>query len=186
MTPDQGKPGIIGGSILTNRGTYFDYIRPDLSDIHPEDIARGLANTCRFAGQPTSFYSVAQHCVLVSYMVPPEDAFAGLMHDAAEAYVGDIPSPLKQFLPDYKVIEKRVEQAIADRFGLTLPWPDSVKHADIRALKTEREDLMPPTDIAWPLMDQYERWPWPTNPWGPDGAFRIWMDRFHQLHKVRG
>ncbi len=182
MIPNEGaKPGVIGATILTRTGIYFDYERPDLSVIDPVDIATGLSHVCRFAGQCPEFYSVAQHCVIASEEVPAEDAFAALMHDAAEAYTGDCPSPLKQLLPDFKAIEKRVEGAIAARFGLTLPWPPSVKHVDYRLLRTERRDIMPAKGGDWPRLAEFPLLDRVIRPWNSDHAAGEWLNRFYRL-----
>jgi 5'-deoxynucleotidase YfbR-like HD superfamily hydrolase len=81
--------------IQTLSGKRFDYINSTADDVDIEDIANALSNICRFAGHVPEFYSVAQHSVLCSQIVPPEFAFEALMHDAAEAYCQDIPQPLK-------------------------------------------------------------------------------------------
>ncbi len=98
--------------ISTFTGKHFDFINITMDDICIEDIAQGLSNECRFAGQINQFYSVAQHSVYVSQIVPPEYALEALLHDASEAYCKDLPSPLKALLPDYKVIEKGIQKAI--------------------------------------------------------------------------
>jgi len=84
--------------IQTLSGKKFSYQFATADDIDIEDIANALSNICRFAGHLPEFYSVAQHSVLVSQIVPPEFAFEALMHDAAEAYCQDIPAPLKALL----------------------------------------------------------------------------------------
>lgn len=122
--------------------------QPDQFDI--KDIAYALSNTCRFNGHCAGFYSVAEHSVAVALRLPRNLRLAGLLHDATEAYLGDIPSPIKQFLPDYKVIEERFETALEKAFGLD-DFPDraAVKEADIDALFTEAHFLIPSQGKDW-------------------------------------
>ena len=119
---------------------------PDQFDI--KDIAYALSNTCRFNGHCSGFYSVAEHSVAVAVRLPAELRLAGLLHDATEAYLGDIPSPIKQFLPDYKLIEARFEGAIEEAFGVAINDPQ-IKAADIDALFTEAHFLIPSQGKDW-------------------------------------
>jgi len=130
-------------AILLASGRRFEFEAPTHDSFTVDDIAQGLAMLCRFAGQSCQFYSVAQHSVLVSRLVPPEDAYAGLMHDAAEAFLGDVSKPLKGLLPDYQRIEKSVEAAIFPILEVPTLMPASVKRADLIALATEQHRLMP-------------------------------------------
>lgn len=125
------------GCIRTFSGKYFSY-----TDMHPdtiliEDIAHALANIPRFAGHTDHFYSVAQHSVMVMLAAPADHKFDALMHDAAEAYMLDIPSPLKALLPDYKGIEHRLMHIIAAKFGFEYPKHKYVDAADKYAMEQE-------------------------------------------------
>lgn len=145
--------------ILTSTGKHFDYLNPDPEQIFALDISLALSRECRFNGHTSAFYSVAQHSVLVSRIVPPEQALEALLHDATEAYCKDIPAPLKQLLPDYKAIEHRVDQAVRARFGLPQAAHPAVKGADLVLLATERRDLMPADDCPWPCLEGIEPLP---------------------------
>lgn len=114
--------------------------RPDQIDI--EDIARALSRICRFAGHCERFYSVAQHSVYVSGLVPPEHQLCALLHDATEAYLVDIPRPVKNLLTEYRVLEHRAWLAIAKRFDLPPIMPECVKDADNRMLLAEKDQLL--------------------------------------------
>lgn len=126
-------------------------------DLHPQDvdardIAHALARICRFVGHSSWHYSVADHCLNVQRLLreqgsSPEVQLLGLLHDAPEAYLGDVASPTKAHLPDYKLAEDRAMGAIAGRFGATLHGHElcerTVKRADIVMLVTEARDLLP-------------------------------------------
>lgn len=135
----------VGDWIETASGREFWPLDPRPEEIHIEDIATALSKLCRFGGHCKSFYSVAEHCALASEFVPTGIALEALLHDAAEAYLSDIPRPLKR-LPEfaaYRAAETKLEQAIAARFGLVYPWPEEVKKIDDRLLHTEAGQLMP-------------------------------------------
>jgi len=138
--------------ITTVSGEWFDFTNPLNSKINIYDIAHALANTCRFSGHSSRFYSVAQHSIWVSKIVPPEDALAGLMHDAAEAFIGDVTKPLKEILPDYQRVEGRIETAVRIKFRVPVNMPGSVKEADLVMLATERRDLMPNNNSGWSIL----------------------------------
>lgn len=135
-------------AIQTQSLRYFNFVDPQPDQFTIEDIAHALSHICRFAGHTRKFYSVAQHCTIMSYHVPPMYALHALLHDAAEAFLGDIPTPLKQILPEYKVIERRVEKVILDKFGITY-MPPEIKEFDTRMLVTEQNYLMPEANCHW-------------------------------------
>jgi 5'-deoxynucleotidase YfbR-like HD superfamily hydrolase len=138
--------------ILTSTGKHFDLIDPQPDMIDVIDIASALANLCRFSGHCRFYYSVAQHSAMASQIVPPEFAMEALLHDASEAYLGDITRPLKQLLPDYRQIEHKVEGAIRHRFGLPDAQSYPVTMADRVMLATERRDLMVSDETDWPIL----------------------------------
>jgi hypothetical protein len=128
-------------AILLVNGDFFDFKDPYNHSFDIEAIATALSNLCRYTGHVNKFYSVAEHCVLVSYLVPEQFALEGLMHDASEAYCGDVASPLKKLIPEYSVIEDKVQEAIAKYFYLRFPWPNCVHEADKIAYVTERQSI---------------------------------------------
>jgi hypothetical protein len=136
--------------IQTASGRAFDLNNPDPFAIVVEDLAHHLAHLCRFTGACRKFYSVAQHCCIVAGLLPPRLRLAGLLHDAAEAYIGDWSSPMKALVrvlaPGLiEQVHHNVERAVEARFGLELTGGDraEIKYADLVALATEKRDLMP-------------------------------------------
>lgn len=129
-------------TIKTNLGVYFHFKEPHRHDYDVREIAYALSYINRFTGHAGA-YSVAQHSVLVSYLVPKKLALEGLLHDAAEAYLGDVASPLKQLIRAlYKPLEYDVERWLSHQHRLEFPFPPEIKHADLVMLLTEHRDLM--------------------------------------------
>lgn len=155
-------------AIRVRSGPLFDLVNPDPALVRIEDIAHALAHICRFTGHTNCFYSVAQHSVLVSELVPKGFELWGLLHDAAEAYIGDVSSPLKSLLPDYKQIEQRMEEAVWGKFGLRGPLPKQVKDADNAAYNLERTAYMVyAKNLAW----------------SPEHSRYMFLHRFQELTK---
>lgn len=167
--------------ILTCTGRLFDLRCPEEHDYDIEEIAHALSRLCRYTGHPVGFYSVAQHSVLVSTLLPAEDALAGLLHDATEAYIGDVSAPLKSLLPEYRAIEARLEVALRTAFGLPTTLPPSVKHADQVLLVTEMRDLMPAHPALAALLPAVDPMPEPLIPWPIRIAQRAFLDRYAQV-----
>jgi uncharacterized protein len=172
---------IKGPTIMLASGGYFDLEDPDASEFGIADIAHALSNICRYTGHCRTFYSVAQHSVLVSCAVPPKHAFAGLMHDAAEAFIGDVSKPLKILLPDYKVIEQRIEAVVFKRFGLDADLPPCVKVADRVLLRTEQRDLMGADGHVWGFTEGAEPLQTRIVPVGPEVAKAAFLTRYSAL-----
>ena len=179
-----------GPAIQTSRGTIFYILDPRPEEIEIEAIAHALSQLVRFTGQIRKLYTVAQHCLQVSKIVRPELALEGLLHDAAEAYVGDVVTPLKAMLPGYQVIEDRIHLAIASRFDLATDPVTlaEVKQADLIALSTEKRDLMVPMTV-----DEFVLWsangplPEPLTPeievLSPTVVRAAFLDRYERLKR---
>jgi len=137
--------------IQTYTGRRFSPTNPVVDAIVIEDIAHPLSMQCRFSGHVKEFYSVAQHSVLVSYICDTKDALWGLLHDASEAYLVDIPRPIKQSgkFDNYMEFEKVMQAAVCEKFGLPKDMPKSVKMADDMLLMTEARDFMSPLHTGW-------------------------------------
>ena len=187
----------IGPWIQTHSGRCYPLLAPRPEDVDIGDIAYALSNLARYTGHAArsyqdgsyfgpSFgvsYSVAQHSVLVSNLVPEEHALVALLHDAAEAYVGDASAPLKRCTSDLARIERISWLAIARRYGLPLEMPAEVKHADLVLLATEKRDLMAPEPKPWPSMP--EPHPDRIEILAPYQAERAFLRRFHELTSHR-
>lgn len=143
--------------LYTYSGVRFDVEDPRPENINIIDIAHALSLLCRYGGHSSRFYSVAEHSVLVSYLVPEEDALAGLLHDATEAYVVDLPRGVKNAIGyRYRMLEVAVWDAIVKQFGLASKLPESVKYADNAILLTEKKALMHPSVPEWLVGMGYE------------------------------
>lgn len=167
--------------IQTYSGRRFNPTNPVPDAIVIQDIAHALSMQCRFSGHTRSFYSVAQHSVLVSHICDSKDALWGLLHDASEAYLVDVPSPLKRSgqFDSYMRFEKQMQEAICKRFGLPLEEPVSVKKADKVLLATEARDLMGPLRSDW--TQPCDPLPFKIEPLFPQEAKRLFMKRFFDL-----
>lgn len=165
--------------LQTHSGKQFFPFNPQPEAIDIWDIATALAKQCRYNGHCQGFYSVAQHSVLVSYVVPLELALWGLLHDAGEAYVGDMVYGVKRGLPEFKEVEEGVMRVIADKFGLSWPEPPEVKHADLVLLATEKRDLM--GNPQWASVKDCEPLPQTIVPWDWETARDEFMIRFDRL-----
>lgn len=161
-------------------GRTFDILNPEESTFVIEDIAHALANACRFGGHVRYFYSVAQHSVLVSKLVPQELALDGLLHDATEAFLGDLIRPLKKIMVDYQELERKVHLCIAKRYGIANVVPDAVEEADNIALMAEARDLCS-LALYQAVFEFREGVPGTITPSTPTKAKRDFMRRFANL-----
>jgi uncharacterized protein len=141
--------------IQTFTGRKFDLLEVSPEQIQIKDIAHALSLICRFAGHTRKFYSVADHSIFVSKIVPKNLKLAALLHDAAEAYLGDISRPLKQLLkkssPCYSMMEDNLNRCIEERFALKRHSLTSsiIIYADNVSLSTEKRDLLNECEEEW-------------------------------------
>jgi hypothetical protein len=167
-----------GDWMQTFSGHQFFPLDPRPEDLCIGDIAHALSNLCRFGGHVREFYSVAQHSVIVSQLLPKNLKLAGLLHDATEAYLVDIPRPLKRALPEYKAIEHRLELVIAEKFGVDFSDP-RIKRADNVALMTEGRDLLGEKPAEWGVDEKPAKFVIYAE--NPDVAREMFMRAFNQL-----
>lgn len=175
--------------IRTYSGGRFWPLDPHPDDLKIEDIAHALSNLCRWTGHSEKFYSVAQHCVLVSENLPPHLQLEGLLHDASEAYLSDLSRPVKH-APGlgevYREAEKKIEEAIAVKFGLPKNTSPEIKVVDNRLLYTEGRDLM--MGFVWNNESAEVNATGSPNflslkiePWSPERAKQEFLQRFYLL-----
>ena len=184
-------PPAPGPYLQTVSGRWVNPFDPDPEQLDADDIARALANQCRFGGHCRVFYSVAQHSVIVSELVEArggdaEDVFAALMHDATEAYLGDMPHPLKHRSPlgaAFREAEAQLELALRKRFRIRAGVPE-IKRADRALLATERRAFSAEA-WDWPELEGVEPLDLELRAWTPDEAAAAFAARFGALDARR-
>lgn len=165
----------------TFTGRSFFPLDPNPDDIVIEDIAHALANTCRYGGHVRTFYSVAEHAVLLSQFVRYDPRWA-LMHDATEAYMADLIRPLKHAVTGYREAEDYLMSVIAKKFDLTPgPMPAEVREADLRIVLDEKEALMAATPLPWSALEGYLPLGVRVEGWSPVRAKATFLRRFEEL-----
>ncbi len=169
--------------ISTFSGKKFHYLDPQPDEIDIVDIAHQLSLTCRFAGACREFYSVAQHSYLMTNLVPEEYKMHALLHDASEAYLPDLPRPMKAELPKFKEMEATILWAVWDKYGLLgLESKGVIKEADNIMLATEARELMANTD-GWAKLPEPSNLP--IYPVTPKLAEMYFMYCFNKLKEER-
>ena len=164
----------LNGTMTTLSGKTLDLMNPTSVMIEIVDIASGLANKGHFSGQSPYYFSIAQHCIMVcdefalqNRTAPAELKLLALMHDAAEAYIGDMIKPLKVFLPDFVNVENKIMQAIACRFRLPIGLLPMIKPYDLYIQNLEYNAFYRGSSITY--MD-------------PEDARRVFIDRFKEYY----
>lgn len=183
MTPEVlNKDGLVAASpdtIFTFGGGTIRPLDPSVEDIDIVSIAHSLSQQCRWTGHSSQFYSVAEHSILVSMMVPGEYKLEALLHDASEAYLSDLARPVKK-APGlgevYLQAELALESAIAEKFQLSPPpMSAEVKYADEQMLRREAHQLIPHLGVLMPLPDWMTPWVWC---WSPQMAEMKYLELF--------
>lgn len=175
-----------GDWIQTFTGLQFWPMDPRATEVRLEDIAHALSMMCRFNGHIRRFYSVAQHCVLLSHRVPIQDALWGLLHDGSEAYIADVSSPVKRLdaMAPYRDAERAIMAAICEHFGLPMVQPASVSEADLRMLATEKRDLLVNAGHGWRLnVEPYDDLT--ITSWAPGDAETAFLNRFSEIVRAQ-
>lgn len=172
-----------GEWLQTYSGRQFWPLDPRPEEVFIEDVAHALSLLCRYGGHCEGFYSVAQHSYYVSNEVAvPALALEGLLHDAEEAYCADLITPIKRYLPEYRVMAGKIREAIAERFGLAEEEPPLVKSADTRVMLAEKRQLLKLPPKEW------ENGAGETGAliriaaWSPVTAEEVFLARFRELY----
>lgn len=180
----KGSPDRIGNWMQTASGLEFYPLDPRPHEIRIGDIAASLSKQCRFAGHTTRFYSVAEHCVLMSRGAPYDLRLTALLHDASEAYLIDVPRPIKSSLANYTTLEAFLMLAISEQFGTIWPLPAEVKRRDNAILQDERTQAMGPAPRDWGLTEE------PLGVllrfWSPDRARDEFLNAFYEYGGSHG
>lgn len=178
----------VGDWIQTYTGGQFWPLDPREDEVKVEDIAHHLSMLCRYTGAVREFYSVAQHSVLVSWIVKERHAREALCHDFSEAYLVDLPRPIKRkgdLGKHYLEVEAKIEKIIKNKLGLDDRLPPQVEEADkVTILYAERRDLMAKPPQAW--VEQGDPWPGKVRSWSPRKAKRLLLARFREIHTYEG
>jgi hypothetical protein len=182
----------VEAAIQTASGRRFSLLEPRAAEVEIGDVAHALSNQCRFGGHSRVFYSVAQHSCVVADAVEAESADAtttlwALLHDASEAYLVDLPHPIKHRTAlgeAYREVEAGVTAAIAERFGLPPAPPKVVKRVDREVLAAERLAFMQ-VEWDWPELDGVTAPELELEPWPPERAASEFLARFERLEAAR-
>lgn len=190
MTTDSYTSPGRGGSIQTFSGGIFYPLDPRADEINLVDVAHALGNKARFTGHTRKLYSTAEHSVRVSWFLRSQGQslmrqYVGLHHDDSDAYLPDVPTPLKK-MPEFAwfcAIEKKVQEKCYERFNCIIDDYSVIKEVDTILLLTEKRDLMPEKNGNWntkftqtPIPKPYE-----IEPWEPHLAKLIYLAAHREL-----
>lgn len=174
-------PNRIGDWCQIYSGKPFWPLDPKPEEIDINDIAHALSLLCRWGGHCIRFLSVAEHSVHIARSVSPENALWALLHDATEAFLVDVPRPIKRQLPTYVEAEHKIEQAVKTRFGLYGDMPKEVKDADNAMLFTERYQNLKKSVREWGWGDDIEPLNVALQYWEPSRAKEEFLKTFEEV-----
>ena len=189
-TDNYNDPTRKGGSIQTYTGTIFYPLDPRMEDIEIEDVAHGLSHKARFTGHTRKLYTTCEHAVRVCNHLAMCGAslmeqFVGLHHDDTDAYLPDVPTPLK-VLPEFqwfRDLEHHLQDMCFKKFGCVVGDYSVIKNSDIVLLLTEKRDLMPTKNGNW--QHKYTQKPIPEpyfiEPWEPTYAKQMYLHMHNTL-----
>ncbi len=183
--------GCLNNTIKVHAGHYVDLANPDPNTIEIQSIAAALSKICRFGGHCPRFYSVAEHCVLATELAFKEGIrgsglLAILLHDAAEAYIGDMVKPLKVTIPQYTEAENRIELAIEQAFGIDFQWhQDVIKKFDRAMLKAEKTSMWPEDKEEWAGFSQIMTANVELHHWSPSIAQRMFLYTYEEMRMIK-
>lgn len=186
-TPGQPLPPVIG----TYSGGCFHVLEPRVEEVKLIDIAHALSQNVRYTGHVSKPWSVALHCLKVSSILADEGAsftvqLQGLLHDAPEAYLVDLPRPLKDNeWPNYRDIDHRIQGCIALAFDVPFPFADHVKAVDDAMISREVANFFKPGSFMWRRYKITEK-RHDLLVWAPEEAERLYIERFEELSELRG
>ena len=173
--------------IETFTGKRFDFLCPTADMIDIVDIAHSLSMQCRYTGHCRHFYSIAEHCIHVAEQCSDSNKLWALLHDSSEAYLTDVASPVKPFLQNYKMMEKKIMNEICNMYKLPLSMPKEVHNADMELLRSEASMMIPSRGKDWkinqsyttPILDiEFQYYP-------PDIAKEKFLNMFYHLYDER-
>jgi len=166
--------------LQTYTGVQFYPFRATPEMINIEDIAHQLAYQTRYRGALEDYYSIAEHCVLGSQVIDPNYALEFLLHDAEEAYLGDMSAPIKRFMPDFARLGDEIRDVIFNKYGLTAGVSEAVHQLDLAICITEKTDgFADSLDWGWEnTVDKLELVP---QYWSPQESEDLFLSRFEEL-----
>lgn len=176
---------VAGGWLQTFSKKKIYPLNPDPAQVCIEDIAHALSAQARFSGHTVWPYSVAQHSIYVAEQLPPHLKLAGLLHDASEAYLVDLPKPLKvlpEFAP-YRAAEDRLMSVIAGKYGFKWPLDPLVEEVDYRMLVTEANQLMSLLHPDWTMKAEVEPYSFTIVQWMPQFTKATFLYQFEIISK---